>query len=588
MKRLIRRIHALMPRITVRFVTFYLVLVLLPTLVFINAYANNLHRQAINEQRAERQTALLLSTQYFTYAMDEVRLVADTLQSSTPLLTLLSGGYPSAADELYAYSAYIQPLLESVYAIRPALDALYLYRIYPSHISNSGLVYNFCDYQSLPYDYDEADNNRTFLATSPGQYHHPSDEADDGARVIHLCNLYSRDYAHVVAVLELQLSMDELLSSAFPVVSGGELFLGWDGVCYPIVQQEGKCHLDMAHPLTGKPEVARDEMLLEETMNGLTFLYRLPLIDSYGASKRFFIQMLLLLIVPMAIFWLYILFYTHVITRFSRHIHLTGTGMPKPYGGPIYQDEFGDVVREYNAMTKTIAELIDSVQEAERLKNAANYYAMSSQVNPHFMFNTLENIRMHIELEKYDDANQMLFSLSRFLRYNISMREESSLEAELEHTRYYVRIYQYRIQHMIHFDIRKEEDVTNIPCPVRILQPIVENSFKHGIAGLNTPIHVEVYAHRCEGGVMIEVTDDGSGMSDEALGELNARMATATLHKRDQANDHVGLDNVNARIKYYYGAEYGLSFVQGQPTGVRCRMYVGLEKQPSLKGGSST
>lgn len=239
-------------------------------------------------------------------------------------------------------------------------------------------------------------------------------------------------------------------------------------------------------------------------------------------------------------------------------------------------------------MTKTIVELIDSVQEAERLKNAANYYAMSSQVNPHFMFNTLENIRMHIELEKYDDANQMLFSLSRFLRYNISMREESSLEAELEHTRYYVRIYQYRIQHMIRFDIRKEEDVPDIPCPVRILQPIVENSLKHGIAGMNTPIQVEVSVRRCAGGVMIEVTDDGSGMSDEALSELNARMATATLHKRDQADDHVGLDNVNARIKYYYGAEYGLSFAHGHPTGVRCRMYAGLEKQPSLKGGSST
>lgn len=588
MKRFIARIRAGMPKTTVRFMLFYLVLVLLPTVVFINVYASNLHRQAVNEQRYEKEGALRLASQYFSHALGEVSLAADTLQSSIPLLTLLSGGYPSAADELYAYSAYIQPLFDSVNSIHPALDGLYLYRLYPSHIGNNGLVQNLCDYSALSYDRYEEGNSCNFLAVTPDEFRHREDETPNGARYVHLCSLYSSDYTQVVAVLELQLRIDDILQSVLPAKGDGQLYLGYEGTYYPIVQRSATYHLDTEQPLAQKPAAAADTLLLEEPVAGLSLLWELPLVGTDGKANQSFMLIALLMLLPMGVFWLYILVYTRSISRFSRYIHANNSGMPKPYDGLIRKDEFGDVVREYNAMTKTIGELIDSVQEAERLKNAANYYAMTSQMNPHFMFNTLENIRMHIELEKYDDANQMLFTLSRFLRYNISLREESSLEEEFEHARHYVLIYQHRIHHMISFEIRRDEDVPSIRCPVRILQPIVENCLLHGITGQHNPIHVDVHAWRGEDGVYIDVTDDGTGMSDEAMDALNARMETACLRRQEQATEHVGLDNVNARIKYFYGAAYGLHFFHAEPAGIVCRMHVGLAKLPSLKGGRST
>ena len=587
MKRVLACVRACMQKTTVRFMLFYLVLVLLPAIAFINVYAGNLHRQALQEQRYEKKEALKLSAQYFSRALEEISLVADTLQSSTPLLTLLSGGYPSAADELYAYSAYIQPLFDSVSSIHPALDGLYLYRLYPSFIGNNGLVQNLCDYSELNYTcYNEGDC--AFLAVTPEQFRHREGDSPSGARYVRLCSLYSSDYTQIVAVLELQLRLDDILQSVFPVIGGGQLCLGYEGTYYPIVQAGTAYHLDVEHPLAHKPAASDQTLLLEESVAEMSLLWELPLIAAYGEGTHSSLAMVMLMLIPLAVFWLYILHYTRSISRFSRHIHATGSGMPKPYEGAIRKDEFGDVVREYNDMTRTIEELIASVQEAERLKNAANYYAMTSQVNPHFMFNTLENIRMHIELEKYDDASQMLFTLSRFLRYNISLREESSLEEEFEHARHYVLIYQYRIHHMISFDIRRDADVPSIRCPVRILQPIVENSLQHGITGQNHPIHVDVHAWRGEDGVYIDVTDDGCGMSDEAIAELNARLETANLRRQDQAEEHVGLDNVNARIKYFYGAAYGLHFTHARPAGVVCRMHIGLAKLPALKGGKST
>lgn len=581
MRRLLARIRASMPKTTVRFMLFYLVLVLLPTVVFINMYVSILHRQAANEQRYEKQEALRLSAQYFTRSLEEINLVAETLQSSTPLLTLLSGGYPSASDELYAYSAYIQPLFDSVYSIHPSMDGLYLYRLYPSYIGNNGLVQTLCDYSDLTYPCYEKGSNCVFLAAAPEQFRHPADETPEGARYVCLRSLYSSDYTQVVAVLEVQLRVDDILQSVLPVSGGGGLYLGYEGTYYPIVQRSAAYHLDTEHPLAHKPVAAGDTLLLEMPVAEMTLLWQLPLVGVHGEVNLSFVLMLF----PMALFWLYILIYTRDISRFSRHIHATGVGVPRPYEGTVRKDEFGDVIREYNAMTRTIEELIASVQEAERLKNAANYYAMTSQVNPHFMFNTLENIRMHIELEKYQDANQMLFTLSRFLRYNISLREESSLEEEFEHVRNYVLIYQYRIHHMITIKIRRDDDVPSIRCPVRILQPIVENSLKHGIAGLHDPIHVDVHAWCGENGVYIDITDDGCGMSSEALTALNTRLETATLHRQNQPDEHVGLENVNARIKYFYGAAYGLHFFHAEPRGVLCRIYVGLQKKPPQKGG---
>ncbi len=587
MKRFFTCVRSCMQKTTVRFMLFYLVLVLLPAITFINTYADNLHRQALKEQRYEKQETLRMSAQYFSRALEEFSLVADTLQSSTPLLTLLSGGYPSAADELYAYSAYIQPLFDSVSSIHPALDCIYLYRLYPSFIGNTGLVQNFCDYSELNYAcYEEGDC--AFLAVSPDQYRHQADDTSSGARYIRLCSLYSSDYAQIVAVLEIQLRLDAVLQRLFSITGDGQLYLGYEGIYYPIVQTDTVYHLDVEHSSTHKPAASAQTLLLEENVAEMSLLWELPLIAAYGEAMHFSLVLILLMLIPLAVFWMYILYYTRSISRFSRHIHTTVSGIPKPYDGPIRKDEFGNVVREYNAMTQTIVELIASVQEAERLKNAANYYAMTSQVNPHFMFNTLENIRMHIELEKYDDASQMLFTLSRFLRYNISLREESSLEEEFEHVRHYMLIYQYRIHHMITFDIRRDADLPSIRCPVRMLQPIVENSLQHGIIGQNHPIHVDVHAWLGEDGVYIDVTDDGRGMSAEAMDTLNARMETANFRRQNQADEHVGLDNVNARIKYFYGTSYGLHFFHASPTGVVCRMHVGLAKLPALKGGKST
>lgn len=583
MKRLAAALRTLAGRTIVRFLMFYLVLVLLPTLIFINIYATNLRTQSLNEQRYEKESLLRQSAQYVRSSLDEAALVRDTLQASAPLITMLECGYPTASDELYAFVSSIEPMLQSILSIDPAIDDLYLYRYRTSFIGNYGVVHSLCDIADMPYAPVPTGGAASFLAVSADQLHHREDNPPKEPRYVCLFNLYNSDYTEVVAVLELQLNMNAVLQPTLPLLSEGRLAVGWADTYYPVLAQENACRLDVSKP-SYAPAGGEHTLLLSEQAHDLSLVYTLPLKNGYLQVEHSMLVSALILFVPMALFWLYVLLYTRNISRFSQHIHSSGHAMPTPYHCRERSDELGDVIHEYNAMTKTIDELITSVREAERLKNAATYYAMSSQVNPHFMFNTLENIRMRIEMEEYDDAEQMLFMLGRFLRYNISLREESRLSAELEHIQHYIRIYQYRNQNLVTYDIHQDDDVPDVRCPVCILQPIVENSLKHGIRGTEEPLHISLRIARYQSGLRIDITDGGTGMTNEALTALNARLS-GPPRQTAPADGHVGLDNVNARIKYYYGPEYGLFFSHAPSGGVTCHMDIGMAPHTALQGG---
>ncbi len=156
MKQIRQYMRAFFSRTSMTFLLFYLVLVLLPVMIFVSNYAHTLRQQANTEQQYEKQHMLQQSAQYISTTLQVAGVVADTLQSSTPLSTLLSGGYATASDELYAYTAYVQPLFESILSTNPTMNDMYLYRLYPSHIGNYGLVHALCNISDLRYALDPA------------------------------------------------------------------------------------------------------------------------------------------------------------------------------------------------------------------------------------------------------------------------------------------------------------------------------------------------------------------------------------------------------------------------------------------------
>ena len=191
---------------------------------------------------------------------------------------------------------------------------------------------------------------------------------------------------------------------------------------------------------------------------------------------------------------------------------------------------------------------------SEMLKTQAQMNSLQSQINPHFLYNTLESIRSKALLRDEEEIATMIETLARLFRYNISQRNtESSILDELENVKNYVRIQNYRFRDK--FTLKLElDDLGELPenymMPTLTLQPIVENAVIHGLADADEGhIFVRAYLERKE--LVIEVSDDGCGISDEVIRRLGNR-------DKEQKNGHIGFYNVDTIIRLHYGKDYGL------------------------------
>jgi len=385
-----------------------------------------------------------------------------------------------------------------------------------------------------------------------------------------------------VGILEVQLNLDRIFSSLSFIGDGAELFLKYGESLIPVLETREYVPMefdaldtDRVDIFTERTEYDDFDLLIhrhpDNTLNALVFNIVL-----LGAG----------LLIPTFILWLFVYRFASKLISFSHHIRRTKEEGLISYNESTGVDEFDIVVSEYNSMTQTINELILSVREAEKLKNDASYYAMSSQINPHFMFNTLENIRMRIELEEYTVAGDMLFELSNFLRYSISLRRESTLFDEINHIRQYMTIYQYRQSSQIAFSIEIDEDVENIRCPFFILQPIVENCIMHGMTDITSGVEISINVTDTKNGVQVCVSDNGCGMTDSEIEELNIKLNESPVKDENLSENisygGVGIINVNSRLKYFYGNDYGISFSHNPTGGLLCIISMGYDQMNGI------
>ncbi len=566
--------------LTTRFIIFYFLLVFVPTVAFVGIYSSSLMREQQNEQRYKEQLMLKQNAQFLERYLMQGESIGSSLQADTMLINLLENNYLSASDELYAYVSHIQPMFSSMLITNPTVRDIYIYRYVPSHITNSDLVYNLCTMADYRYDQqyvDSKESTHSFLALTPDMAHHQEDDVPDGPQFVYLTSLYNKTFSRVMGILEVQIDLQKALTALDLSASTGQMYVVYQGNHYPVTFADGQATLTGRSPLQTLSLPRGAQMITENIPKaGVGLAYVIPEeVESVAAVTRNVILSALLLLLPTMAVYMFIYRYALRLSRFSRHIRKSQNALLQ-FSGDRHQDELSDLIQSYNGMVDTIQNLIDQVRNAEKLKNAATYYAMISQVNPHFMFNTLETIRMQIELEHYQDAGQMLFVLGRFLRYNISMRRESRLTSELEHIQHYLKIYQYRIGHMIQYTLDIPHDLQNVRCPFCMLQPIVENCLKHGIREISTPIDISISISPLGDDLLITVADNGQGMIQEDIDLLNEAMKTPEVRDQNGEN-HVGLQNVNARVKYFYGLKYGLTIEKNEPAGLKCHILIGKD-----------
>ena len=234
-------------------------------------------------------------------------------------------------------------------------------------------------------------------------------------------------------------------------------------------------------------------------------------------------------------------------------------------------NEIGALSNSFNVMTNRIRQLMEQNVYEQKQKRKSELKALRSQINPHFLYNTLDSIIWMAESNKNKEVVLMTSSLARLLRQSISNEDEIiPLSKEVDYTRSYLTIQKMRYQDKLEFTIDVDKEILGEGIINLILQPIVENAIYHGVKNKEGKGMVCVTGRLEDGDIVLKVTDNGLGMDRDTLEHIFDR----SKENESRKSSGVGVYNVNMRIQLYYGENYGLSFesAEGEGTVVTIRI----------------
>lgn len=218
-------------------------------------------------------------------------------------------------------------------------------------------------------------------------------------------------------------------------------------------------------------------------------------------------------------------------------------------------NEIGHLSNRFNRMTTEIKELVIQNMKEQELKRKSELQVLQAQVNPHFLYNTLDSIIWMAETGKSKEVILMTASLAKLFRLSISKGQEFiSIFNEIEHIKNYLTIQKMRYKSKLDFEINVDKSI--LPCKVIkiILQPLVENAIYHGIRNNAGKGHIQITGIRKENRILLQVIDNGIGMSPEEIHNIYQKDRTSVQ------GSGIGVQNVNQRIKLHFGEPYGLHF----------------------------
>lgn len=276
----------------------------------------------------------------------------------------------------------------------------------------------------------------------------------------------------------------------------------------------------------------------------------------------------------------------------SNPIHELATLMRKAEKGQLNvrykekrDDEIGMLGASFNKMLKRIKELIHLTELQERKKRDAEFRSLQANINPHFLYNTLDTIQWMARKQKAENIATLIDSLAKFFRIGLSKGQDViPLKKELEHVDSYLLIQMTRYRNKLSYHISIDEKLASYRVLKFILQPIVENAIYHGIKERRGLGKIMIRAEEQAGNLIIKVKDDGKGMSSERFNEINHALAHA-ITLTDNTDDRgegkaYGLLNVQARIKLAYGESYGIEISSKENVGTEVKLVL-----PAIKNG---
>lgn len=241
---------------------------------------------------------------------------------------------------------------------------------------------------------------------------------------------------------------------------------------------------------------------------------------------------------------------------------------------PKYNDEIADLSSNFNAMMFRISELVQNIRVVEKQKRQEEMKALQAQINPHFLYNTLDTVYWLAKMDDNEEVASMIADLASFFRLSLNKGKEwTTVEREVEHAATYLRIQRKRFYGGFDFHIEIDDDVRRMKVPKLILQPIVENTLLHGFEGITRQGVIRIYARQEEERLTFTVVDNGIGMDKQMVQWLNIKrhfkQSDNDSKGESQNNSGYALRNIRERIELYAGSKYGLTIESEENEGTQ-------------------
>lgn len=226
-------------------------------------------------------------------------------------------------------------------------------------------------------------------------------------------------------------------------------------------------------------------------------------------------------------------------------------------------DELNYIAENFNEMCKNLDEHIEKSYLAELNQKSAEMVALQNQINPHFLYNTLESIRMKAICNGDKEVGKMLYTLAFLFRKQLKEKNIITIKSELEYCEKYLEIFKFRYDEKFEYSVECDEEFLNKQIIKFTLQPLIENYFVHGISLENDNNKLKIEIKKESEDMVILIKDNGSGISEEKIKSLNYM-----LDKRINEGQSIGLLNAHERIQIKYGKNYGVKLINNKDKGV--------------------
>ncbi len=238
-------------------------------------------------------------------------------------------------------------------------------------------------------------------------------------------------------------------------------------------------------------------------------------------------------------------------------------------------DEFGELNEGFNRLIGELDTLITHISESKERENLAKYQMLQSQINPHFLYNTLESIRMMAVLRDEEEISEALISLSKLFRYCIRQGDRLvTVREELEQAKNYLFLQSFRYQDRLKVIYEVDEQVLDRQMPKVLLQPLLENAFAHGLRDWEKMGIITITVSQVQGGTAFAIHDNGCGIDRETLAGIRLKLEHGGA-------ESIGLANVNERLRLYYKSTQGLQIESMPGEGTTVSFTIPCDQRPT-------